>query len=179
MARGLVRATVGSLLLLALAGTAGALDAGFERMRFQDWRIMVKNGHLEHQRGNFDKAFELYTRSACAGDKGSQFALGTMYLMGEGTAADGLRAFAWYKSAAESRESDYVKVFEKVDKLIPAEHRASAEALADATIAAYGKAATRVHCAKRAEVGTKIARLECKPAIDPRTSAVEVKMCGE
>lgn len=175
MARGLIK--LGALLLVAAAGSATALDQGFERMKFQDWRIMVKNAHLEHTRGNMERAFELYTRSACAGDKGSQFALGTMYLMGEGTAADGLRAYAWYKSAAESRESDYVKAFQKVDQLIPSEHRANADALAQATIDAYGLHATRLHCAKRAEAGTKIARLECKPSIDPRTSYVEVKMC--
>ena len=47
------------------------------------------------------------------------------------------------------------------------------------TLAEYGAKATHVSCKLRAEVGTKIAALECKPPIDARTSFVEAKMCTE
>lgn len=169
-----------TLLFAALATAsvaASALEPGFEKMRFQDWRIMLKEAHLAYERGKFDRAFELYTRNACAGDKSSQFALGTMYLMGEGTQPDALLANAWYASAAETNHSDYVKAHKKLDGMIPAEHRATADAMVKKVLAEYGRKATRVHCEKRAEIGTMIAELECKPPIDARTSFVEAKMC--
>jgi hypothetical protein len=94
-----------------------------------------------------------YRRNACTGDKSSQFALGSMYLYGEGTTADGLKAYAWLASAAEAREPQYRNALENLEKAIPAEH-----------------------CAMRAEAGTKISKLECKPPIDPRTGYVEVSI---
>lgn len=165
--------------LVAVSTGALAVQPGFEKMRYQDWRIMIKEAHLAYERGKFDRAVELYTRNACAGDKSSQFALGTMYLLGEGTKPDALRALAWYASAAETKYADYVKARDKLDGMIPAEHRAAADAMKQQTIAEYGKDATHVFCKLRAEVGTKIAALECKPPIDARTSFVEAKMCTE
>jgi TPR repeat protein len=169
-----------TLLFAALATAsvaASAVQPGFEKMQFQDWRIMIKEAHLAYERGKFDRAFELYTRNACAGDKSSQFALGTMYLMGEGTQPDALRALAWYASAAETNHADYVKAYKKLDGMIPAEHRATADAMSKKVLALYGKDATHVQCKKRAEIGTMIAELECKPPIDSRTSYVEAKLC--
>jgi len=169
-----------TLLFAALATAsvaASALEPGFEKMRFQDWRIMIKEAHLAYERGKFERAFELYTRNACAGDKSSQFALGTMYLMGEGTQPDALRALAWYASAAETKHSDYLKAYEKLDRMIPAEHRATADAMTKKVLAEYGKGPTHVRCERRAEIGTMIMELECKPPIDARTSFVEAKMC--
>ena len=156
---------------------ATAREEGFEKMKFQDWRIMIKEAHLAYERGKFERAFELYTRNACAGDKSSQFALGTMYLLGEGTQPNALLARAWYESAAETKYADYVKARDKLDAMIPAEHRAAAEEMSKKVLAEYGKDATHVSCKNRAEVGTKIAQLDCKPPVDARTSILEAKMC--
>ena len=177
MQRLYIRAAAALFLLVLGAGSVVARD-GFERMRFYDWRIMLKDAHLANERDDKAQAFALYQRAACAGDKNSQFALGTLYLMGEGTAPDGLQAYAWYRVAAESGEPDYAKAVAKVDALIPEPHRAAAEALAGDYLANYGSAATGVNCVKRAEPGTRITRLECSPNIESRTSYVEVKLCG-
>ena len=164
-------------LLFALGAGGTIARQGFERMRFIDWRLMLKDAHLANSRGDKARAFELYQRAACAGDKNSQFALGTLYLLGEGTAPDGLQAYAWYSVAAESGEPDYRKAVAKVDALIPAQHRAAADSLAGDYLDHYGATATGVHCAERAEAGTRISRLECTPNVEARTSYVDVKAC--
>jgi hypothetical protein len=171
-----IRAMWALVLFAIAAGTVFAKD-GFETMRFLDWRLMIKEAHLANERDNKPRAFELYQRNACAGDKNSQFALGTLYLMGEGTAPDGMQAYAWYRVAAESGEPDYRKAVQNVEALIPGQHRAAADALARDYIARYGSAATGVTCEKRAEPGTRITRLECTPNIEARTSYVEAKLC--
>ena len=86
------RKVVMALALAFIAGTAAATQAGFERMTYRDYRFMLRDAHLAYERGNFDRAFELYKRNACSGEKSSQFALGTMYLNGEGTQADRMKA---------------------------------------------------------------------------------------
>lgn len=159
------------------AGGALATDDAFERMTYNEFRLMLRDAHLAYQKDQHERAFELYVRNACSGDKGSQFALGSMYLYGEGTRADGLKAYAWLASAAEAREPRYQKEFAKLDKVIPAEHREAARKAAADVLARYGMDATNVHCAMRAEAGTRIATLDCKPPVDPRSGYVEVKRC--
>lgn len=160
-----------------LAGSAQAREDNFERMRYGDYRNMIKEGHLAYARGNFDSAFQKFTRNACGGDKDSQFALGTMYLMGEGTQPNALMAYAWYSVAAETGEADYRKSLEKLASAIPAEYMDSAKQMAEDMNTRYGERATRNYCQKRAEVGTRVMKLECKPNIDPQTRFVDVKMC--
>jgi TPR repeat protein len=162
--------------LVATAVPALARD-GWQTMDFRDWRDMMKEAHAAYEREDYDKAFGLYARNACLGDKPSQFALGTMFLMGQGTQPDGMRAYAWYKVAAESGERDYVKAFKRVDSLVPAEHREASARLGDDYLARFGSKATDVSCQRRAEAGTKISELECKPPIDPRTAKIRVRMC--
>lgn len=162
---------------LAAAAVPAVARDGWQTMDFRDWRDMIKEAHAAYEREDYDKAFGLYARNACLGDKSSQFALGTMFLMGQGTQPDGMRAFAWYKVASESGELDYVKAFNRVDSLIPAEHRAASEELAADYVARFGSRATNVSCQRRAEAGTKISELECKPPIDPRTAKIEVRVC--
>lgn len=162
--------------LLAVAFAAHA-DDGFQTMDFRDWRYMMKDAHAAYEREDYDKAFKLYARNACLGDKSSQFALGTMFLMGQGTQPDGMRAYAWYKVAAESGELDYLKAVDRIVPLIPAEHRQASDALAAEYVERFGSKATNVSCQRRAEAGTRISELECKPPIDPRTAKIRVRIC--
>jgi TPR repeat protein len=163
-----------SIAATGLAGSAIA-DQDWQTMDFQDWRLMLRDAHAAYEREDYEKAAERYVVTACMGDKNSQFALGSMYLMGHGVPADALKAYAWYKVASESREPDYLRAYERLDKVIPAEHRATAEAMAAQYLTDFGERATGVNCERRAEAGTKISRLECKPPIDPRTGKIEVK----
>lgn len=167
---------LGIALSVAAPGALAA-EAGFERMKFKDYLLMLRDAHLAHQKKNFDRALELYQRNACGGDKGSQFALGSMYLLGEGTAPDALTAYAWLKSAAEAKEPRYLKAVASLEAAIPPEHRAAADAAAKQIIQRYGLAATHQNCDMRAEAGTRISEQECKPPVDIRNSMVEVKYC--
>jgi hypothetical protein len=97
--------------------------------------------------------------------------------MGQGTPPDGMRAYAWYTVAAESNEPDYVRALERIKPLIPAEHKAASDQLAADYLARFGSKATNVFCQRRAEAGSRISELECKPPIDPRTAKVEVRLC--
>lgn len=139
---------------------------------------MIRDAHLAYDKKDYERALKLYHRNACGGDKSSQFALGTMYFLGQGTQPDGLKAYAWLQVAAESKDPDHIKMAEKVSELIPAEHRTSAEALRDALIKRYGLDATHMQCKKSAELGSHVKRqLECHPPIDIPNSLVDVKQC--
>lgn len=163
--------------LAGLAGAALATEAGFERMRDHDYRILLKDAHAAYQKKDFPRAFELYHRNACGGDKPSQFALGGMYLMGQGTSADAIQAYAWIKTAAESGSLEYIGAAEKLESALPAEHRSAASEAARTTVARYGTDATHIQCAQKAGVGSHIAHLDCKLPVESRTGLVEVKMC--
>ena len=165
-------------MVLALCGPpASATEAGFERMKFKDYLLILRDAHLARQKKQFERAFTLHQRNACGGDKGSQFALGSMYLLGEGTEPDALRAYAWLKAAAEAKEPRYLKAVAALEAAIPDQHRAVAEAAAAEVIRHYGLEATHMTCLMRAEAGTRIAEQECKPPVDIRNSMVEVKLC--
>lgn len=169
------RIATAATVALALATGVATARQGWQTMDFQDWRMMIRDAHAAYEREDYGKAAERYDVTACLGDKNSQFALGTMYLMGDGVPADGIKAYAWYRVAAETREPDYLKAAERLAAMIPAEHRPLADETAAKFLAEYGQRATGVFCERRAEAGTKISRLECKPPIDPRTGKVEVK----
>jgi len=65
-----MRAARWMALALALAPVAGiAMEQGFERIQYRDWRIRLKDGFLAYQNKQYDRAFELLRRNACAGDK--------------------------------------------------------------------------------------------------------------
>jgi TPR repeat protein len=162
---------------LAFSQGAKALDDKFERIKFQDYRLLLRDGHRAYEREDYATAFKQYTHNACLGDKSSQFALGTMYLMGEGVPPDGIRAYAWYVVAAESGEGDYERARDKIAALIPPEHQQAATELGNQYVQEYGSKATGMFCLSRAEAGTKIARLECKPPIDRVTGTIVVRKC--
>lgn len=172
------KAAFAGALALATASTAVLATAdGFKRMTYRDYRYQLRDAHLAYEKKDFEKAFALYTANACAGEKSSQFALASMYLNGEGTQADGMKAYGWLTSAAEAREPEYRKMQAALEKALPAEHRAAAEAYAKDLIARYGAKATNVSCQMRATLGTNIERLECAPPVDARTGYVEIKLC--
>src|SRR5204862_1908110 len=105
------------------------LEEGFERIQYRDWRIRLKDGFLAYQNKQYDRAFELLQRNACAGDKQSQFELGGMYLLGQGAEPDALKAYAWMRSAAETGDLDFRGAADRLAAQIPPVHHEAAEAL--------------------------------------------------
>ena len=173
-----MRAARWMALVLLLAPAAGiALEDGFERILYRDWRIRLKDGFLAYQKKEYERAFELLSRNACAGDKQSQFELGGMYLLGQGTEPDALKAYAWMRSAAESGDIQFRQAADALAAQIPPVHHDAAEALVGATIGRYGLKATHMSCGPASALGSHLVRVECRPPVDARTSYLEIKMC--
>jgi len=158
------------------AATVGA-TAGYEQMNYREFRIQLKDAHAAYEAGKFERAAELYQRNACGGDKGSQFALGTMYLLGQGVQPNALKAYAWYAVAAEAPEPKFKKSLAKLEEAIPASHKQVAEKMAGEYMAAYGAKATQMSCRQEAPLGSNIPSLQCSPPVDNVTGIVEFKTC--
>ena len=168
------------VLLLALAPVAGiAVEEGFEKIQYRDWRIRLKDGFLAYQNKQYDRAFEILRKNACAGDKQSQFNLGGLYLYGDGVQPDALKAYAWMRSAAETGDLEFRGAADKLAAQIPPVHRDAAEALVGSTIARYGIKATNMSCTQAPPLGSHMVRLECRAPVDVRTGYVDVKVCED
>lgn len=168
MTRTILGAVVAALVLGATAGSASASPTPgepFTKMEPPEYIEFIRDAHEALDGERTETAYRDYLKAACAGDKDSQFALGTMYLLGEGTTADGLMAYAWYAVAAEINDKRFRDAFAKVSAAVPAEHRALAESEGARLIEAYGLKATGQSCKLEAEVGTRIERRICRPEI--------------
>jgi hypothetical protein len=159
------------LLAIAVAtGSAGVAlaateDQDFSVVRQSEYFLMIREGHLAWERGDGPKAEEILVKAACAGDKDSQFMLGTMYLNGEGAPADALKAYGWYVTAAEVGDSKYEAAVDKLGALIPAVHMDAAKAEAERMLKAYGLDATGQTCQMEAITGSKIKNRTCRPRL--------------
>ncbi|MCF6355665.1 MAG: hypothetical protein L3J26_11300 [Candidatus Polarisedimenticolaceae bacterium] len=74
------------LLLAALQSHAGSLA--------------YQQGREAADRGDHNQAYTIFLPAAQQGDTWSQFALGVLYLNGDGTAADSARSTRWFQKAA-------------------------------------------------------------------------------
>ena len=166
-------------LALLLAPALGLARDGFERLKYRDYRNLLKDGFLAYQKDDYELAFKLVRRNACGGDKGSQFTLGGMYLMGQGTEPDALRAYAWMRASAESGDLQFKQAADKLLAQIPPLHLESATMLANTTLEKYGMRATGMSCTQAAPLGSHLTRVECRPPVDGRTAILEMKMCEE
>jgi TPR repeat protein len=162
---------------LVLTGHALAAADGFESMTFDEYRATLREANLAIERKDFAKAYEHYSKTACMGDKRSQFALGTLFLTGDGVAPNGVKAYAWYAVSAETKEPDHQRALEKVDKLIPPAYREQADKLAEHYLAEYGLKGAATSCDRRRVTGSQIPRLECNPPVNRTTGRVDVKLC--
>ena len=169
---------VAAVALLLAPALVLARD-GFERLTYRDYRNLLKDGFLAYQKDDYPRAFELLRRNACGGDKGSQFTLGGMYLLGQGTEPDALRAYAWMRVSAESGDLQFKQAADKLLASIPPLHHDSATMLADSTLEKYGMRATAQSCSQAAPLGSHLTRVECRPPVDGRTGYLDLKMCEE
>jgi TPR repeat protein len=166
-------------LALLLAPVVGLALEGFERIKYFDYRNLIKDGFLAYQKQDYARAFPLLRRNACGGDKQSQFELGGMYLMGQGTEPDALKAYAWMRASAESGDLQFKQAADKLAASIPPLHRESAQMLANTILQRYGLRATGMSCTQAAPLGSHLSRVECRPPVDARTSYLDLKMCEE
>lgn len=177
----------GSSLIAALALALGSSTAAvaatdaeaFLRMTQSEYFLMIRDGHLAWERGDGAGAERQLVRAACAGDKDSQFMLGTMYLNGEGVPADALKAYAWYSAAAEVGDARYIKSKDTLAELIPAQYREAARAEAERMLDAYGLDATGQTCQMESITGSRTKDRVCRPRLVSGFGAIQfdVRQC--
>lgn len=155
------------IALWTVDGWARAGSESFERVFPVEYSQMLRNAKIAYEHERYDEAFQLFQRTACAGDKESQSALGRMYLLGQGTTRDDLVGYAWLKVAAEVLFPGYQKIVHQLEDAMTPQQRSIADVEASQRIAQYGLAATNMSCAKAASRrGHIVDQIECIPERD-------------
>lgn len=166
-------------VVMALAGArvACAFDEGFEVMPQADYVLIARDAGRAYEDKRFDEAFKGFQRSACAGDKQSQSALGRMYLLGQGVERDDLTGYAWLKVAAEVTFPGHRELIDRLDAAMTAEQKKIAAAKAAQLLGLYGRRATRMSCSTYVPKGSHIPQgVLCLPQAESG-QRVEVKRC--
>lgn len=158
-------------LLVALAGASAAhadpFDASFERVLPGDYRELRLDAKNAYAGKRYDEAFHAFQRTACAGDKESQSAIGRMYLLGQGVARDDITGYAWLKVAAEVRQRGYQGIVDKIEHAMTPAQRQLADPEARRLIDLYGLRATKMSCNLSATQGGHILdAVTCTPQDD-------------
>lgn len=139
----------------------------FDRVFPSVYTDLIFDAKTAYQGKRYDQAFPLIRKAACAGDKESQWMLGSMYLQGQGVERDDLQGYAWLKTAAEFHSSEYRSTVRKIEEALSEQERQVAKAAATGVIAAYGLRATKMSCSRAASQGGHIMDLiSCTPQID-------------
>jgi TPR repeat protein len=154
-----VMTTILAGLLAACASpvwAARAQNADFESMPPMSYTGMLRDANNAYADKRYDKAFTLFQRSACAGDKESQSAIGRMYLLGQGVKREDLVGYAWLKVAAQVRDLGYQKIVDELEHAMTSAQRPIADQLGKRAIDLYGLAATHMSCQPYASRGGHI-----------------------
>ncbi len=133
------------LAVLLLAGVATATVA-FDHVPSGQYADMQRQATLAYDRKEYQRAFELNQRTACAGDRTSQAILGRMYLLGQGTAKDEVTGYAWIRFAADFSFGDFTSLAKKLEAAMTPEQLAAGKAKVDVLRANYGPAVTNMSC---------------------------------
>lgn len=149
------------------AAAARAPSANFERMFPSAYTDILRDEKNAYGDKHYDKAFKLFERAACAGDKESQSALGRMYLLGQGVKREDLVGYAWLKVAAQVSLLGYRTIVTKLEGAMTPPQRKIADRLGATTIDLYGIAATHMSCQGYASRGGHIIdTIMCTPEIE-------------
>jgi hypothetical protein len=152
-------------------------DPGFERVFPSVYSDLLLNSKKAYDAKNYDEAFPLMKRAACAGDKESQWTVGHMLLLGQGATRDDLAGYSWIKAAAEFQSTEYRSTAEKIENAIDAKQRPAAVAFAQKYVDAYGTRAARMSCHLSASrQGHIMDHVACMPQQDGQL--VMLRLCS-
>ena len=136
----------------------------FDRVYPAEFRETLRDAKLAYGKEDFAKAFGLFERMACAGDKSSQSALGRMYLLGQGTERDDLTGYAWLKLASEVIFPGYQRIVRELEAAMDAKQLAYAREGSSQLAELYSIGATRISCHKNSSRdGFIIDEIICTP----------------
>lgn len=139
----------------------------FDRVYPAEFRDTLRDAKLAYGKEDYAKAFRLFERTACAGDKSSQSALGRMYLLGQGTERDDLTGYAWLKLASEVIFPGYQRIVRDLEAAMDARQLALAREGSKQLAELYGISATRISCHKSASRrGFIVDEIICTPHED-------------
>ena len=119
----------------ALAASEAYVDSSVHYDQVFRWRAMEA-----FHAGNVASAIRNFERAARYADKPSQFALGAIYLNGDGVPRDRALAFAWYDVAAERGYEEVVEQRDRLWSQLTDGERAAALVLSKRILARYGDA---------------------------------------
>ncbi|HET9032450.1 MAG TPA: hypothetical protein VFN25_06055 [Dokdonella sp.] len=158
-----------ALMSAPLVHAAEFDQSKFESVLPSEYFNMLRDAAVAYGAKDYDKAFRLFQRTACAGDKQSQSALGRMYLLGQGTKRDDLTGYAWLKIAAEFIFPKYQSVVRGLEQAMTPEQRKIADAKAAELIARYSIGETNMSCNLSASKGGHIMdQITCTPQYQGR-----------
>lgn len=154
-----------SVLGLCIVIPAWTTDkADFSRVPSAGYTHELHEGMRAYNRKDYEQAFALLRRAACAGDKTSQAMVSRMYILGHGTHKDDLKGYAWIRTAAEFRFRDFTSLAHRLEQALTPEQRTTGNALANEYRKRYGLVATHMDCQGEARPGAKIVdRVICAP----------------
>ena len=153
------------MLLLCPAAHAQKLDrTKFDKVAPSTYTDMLRNAALAYGAKSYDKSFSLFQRTACAGDKQSQAALGRMYMLGQGVERDDLTGYAWLKLAAEVLYPKNQSIVRQIEEAMTPEQRSKTDILVADLSSRYGLVASGMSCTPGASKGGHIIdQIICKP----------------
>lgn len=132
------------LLAAAVAGSAASGD--FERVLRGEYATMLLDAKKAYEGKRYEEAFAAFQRTACAGDKESQSAIGRMYLLGQGVTRNDTTGYAWLKVAAETKMRGYQSIVEKLEQAMTPAQRQIADPQAAMLVGEYGLRAANMSC---------------------------------
>lgn len=131
-----------------VAGPAMAADQ-YEYVSIALYDKMLQEAAGAYGDGEFDLAFENYSKLARWGDKQAQQMLGIMYLQGEGTDVDLVEGYVWIKLAAESKSRGALDIMKQVESQLPPAAIRAGDQLYDSYLSKYGAEAMGIKCSKK------------------------------
>lgn len=162
--------------VMATAASAAGAGADFERVTPEGYGDMLLAASKAYDGKRYEEAFQAFQRTACAGDKQSQSAIGRMYLLGQGVTRNDITGYAWLKAAAEVRFPGYQTITHQLEEAMTPEQRRIADPKAEKLIGLYGLRATNMSCRTAASRhGHIIDSIVCTPERDGPT--LLVKQC--
>lgn len=113
------------------------------------------SGLRYYEKGEFEKAFMLLSRTAAQGMKRSQYILGFMFMKGEGVDRNMLFGLTWLGLATESGNSDWREMYSRLYDALSDAQKSMVDAKISDYREKYGAAAQGITCAKTAIVGSR------------------------
>lgn len=154
-----------TLLTLSTSLSANSLgDSEYEEMPRLKSHYMnkVESALLSLNSKNYEHAFKKLSSTARWGHKESQFYLATMYLQGQGTSQDIVKAWVWLNLALEQRNSDWVIMKRKLSEHIPEEAQQALEKEVEIFRNKYGADARNLSCRAIRVVGSNRLEERCE-----------------